>query len=245
MSNIYEALQNAGHDLQNIGLFDLDQVARADKPTSNLEVTMEQEMIDLYRQIDSLLPDSPNMLLQFIGSRSGDGVSTIVREYAAMATARLGKSVLILDANQGENDQKHFFRVTNNFGWDQAVCNLEIMDKAISRIGNSNLYISGLAHRPSTIPQLFDHCQLKKLFVGLKMRFDLVLLDSSPASSNTDYTLLSRCADGVLQVVVADKTRWPVAENVKAKILKNGGNLLGLVFNKRRYNIPEPLYRKF
>jgi Mrp family chromosome partitioning ATPase len=50
--------------------------------------------------------------------------------------------------------------------------------------------------------------------------------------------------DGVVLVLEADKTRKPVAENLKNQIVQNGGNLLGMVFNNRRYHIPEAVYRR-
>jgi Mrp family chromosome partitioning ATPase len=244
MSNIYAALQHTDRILKSVDKSYIAQVAAAVIPSTNIDVTMEQEMIDLYRHIDAILIDSPKIVLQFIGSRSGDGVSTIVREYASMATTRLGKSVLILDANQSERDQQHFFRITNNCGWDEAVSDPEAMKKSICRIGNSNLYVSGLSLRSGANPLLFDACQLKNLFSGLKMRFDLILLDSSLVTTGTDSSVLSRCADGVLLVLEADKTRWPVAEYMKSKVQNSGGNILGLIFNKRRYYIPEYLYKK-
>jgi protein-tyrosine kinase len=245
MSNIYEALQHAGSQMKpKEKSSDLARVSAADIPSANADLGMEAEMIDLYRHIDALLPDSPKMVLQFIGSRPGEGVSTIVREYAAMATSRLGKSVLILDANQNKRDQRDFFRITNTHGWDEAISDTEAMDKAICRVGDSNLYVSGMSLGSSAIPLLFDSGQLKNFFTGLKSRFDLVLLDSPPVTTGSDSTSLSRCADGVVLVVEADKTRLQVAENMKVKIQKSGGNILGLVFNKRRYFIPEYLYRR-
>ena len=50
--------------------------------------------------------------------------------------------------------------------------------------------------------------------------------------------------DGVVLVVEAEKTRWPVALNVKEKTEQGGGRVLGVVFNKRKYYIPEWLYRR-
>lgn len=244
MSNIYEALQYADRTLKQEDQSDIAHVANVDIPSTSLDVTMEQEMIDLYRHIDALLPDSPKMVLQFISSRSGEGVSTIVREYAAMSATRLGKSVLILDMNQNEGNQQHFFRITNRCGWDQAVRDPEALDKAICRIGDSNLYLSGLSRRSGAIPLLFNANKLHEFFVSLKTRFDLVLLDSSPVTTDTDSAGLSRCADGVVLVVEAEKSRCPVAENTKAMIQKNGGNILGLVFNKRRYYIPKFIYSR-
>ena len=49
--------------------------------------------------------------------------------------------------------------------------------------------------------------------------------------------------DGVILVVEAEKTRWQVALNVKEKILQHGGNLLGVVFNKRQFYIPNFIYK--
>ncbi len=48
--------------------------------------------------------------------------------------------------------------------------------------------------------------------------------------------------DGVIIVVEAEKTRWQVALSLKEKIINNGGNILGLVFNKRQYYIPQFIY---
>jgi protein-tyrosine kinase len=244
MSKIFEALQNAEFDLTQTEYADEPMIASMDIPSTEVELTMEQEMIDLYRHIEPLLPDSTKMTLQFIGSRPGEGVSTIVREYAAMATTRLGKSVLILDANQNDGDGQRAYRIKGNCGWDEGVRNPDAMDKAICCIGGSKLYVSCLSRHAGSSPLLFDAVQLSNLFTNLKTRFDLVLIDSPPMTNGTDSTALSRFVDGVVLVVEAEKTRWPVVENTKAKIISNGGNILGVVFNKRRYYIPEFIYRR-
>jgi len=72
----------------------------------------------------------------------------------------------------------------------------------------------------------------------------LILVDSPPATTSPEGFALMRKADGVVLVVEADKTRWPVVESVKERILQHGGNVLGLVLNKRRYHIPEFVYRR-
>jgi protein-tyrosine kinase len=244
MSKIFEALQNAELDLTQTEDTDEPSIASMDIPSTKAELTMEQEMIDLYRHIEPLLPDSPKMALQFIGSHPGEGVSTIVREYAAMATTRLGKSALILDANQNDGDGQRSYSIKGNCGWDEGVRNPAAMDKAICCIGDSKLYVSCLSRHSSSSPLLFDAGQLSNLFTNLKTRFDLVLIDSPPMTNGTDSAALSRFVNGVVLVVEAEKTRWPVVENTKAKIISNGGNILGVVFNKRRYYIPEFIYKR-
>jgi protein-tyrosine kinase len=63
-------------------------------------------------------------------------------------------------------------------------------------------------------------------------------------SASPDGIAIARRVDGVVLVLEAEKTRGPVAENLKERIQKNGGNLLGIIFNKRRHYIPEFLYKR-
>jgi len=49
--------------------------------------------------------------------------------------------------------------------------------------------------------------------------------------------------DGVILVVEAEKTKWRTARHVRAQIERVGGKILGIVFNKRRYYIPQSIYK--
>ncbi len=57
-------------------------------------------------------------------------------------------------------------------------------------------------------------------------------------------TELAAAHPGVVLVVEAEKTKWPVAAAVRDKIIQHGGNVLGIVFNRRKYYIPGWLYRR-
>ena len=50
--------------------------------------------------------------------------------------------------------------------------------------------------------------------------------------------------DGVVLVVESEKTRWEVAESARKWIKSGNGNVLGVVLNKRKYHIPNWLYRR-
>jgi Mrp family chromosome partitioning ATPase len=78
----------------------------------------------------------------------------------------------------------------------------------------------------------------------LRERFDLIIVDSPPATMFHDGPGIVSMVDGVVLVVEAEKTRWPVALSVKEKIEQSGGRILGVVFNKRKYYIPKWLYRR-
>jgi hypothetical protein len=41
----------------------------------------------------------------------------------------------------------------------------------------------------------------------------------------------------------AEKTKWRTARHVRERMESVGGNILGIVFNKRRYYIPQFIYK--
>jgi Mrp family chromosome partitioning ATPase len=50
--------------------------------------------------------------------------------------------------------------------------------------------------------------------------------------------------DGVIMVVESGKTREQVAVRAKKELEEAGGKVLGVVLNKRKFHIPEWIYRR-
>jgi protein-tyrosine kinase len=260
MSNIFEALQLAekerkvvnGQQVIKLPEEELVQTTPTVKeavtgkkyPLQNIGYSVNKELIALYQNIDCCLPDTPQMAIQFIASNGGEGVSTIVRDFARMAATVLGKSVLIVDAAHRNPCQHIYFNIPEEYGWRDALKDGESVDKAVYKAGSPNLYLSPLVPHTSLSPHVYDFEATSKLLADLKKKFDLILIDSSPATNSPDSIAISRSVDGVVLVVEAEKTRWQVVERVRDKIAKNGGNILGVIFNKRRFYIPESVYKR-
>jgi uncharacterized protein involved in exopolysaccharide biosynthesis/Mrp family chromosome partitioning ATPase len=207
---------------------------------SNSEMDMEQEMIDLYQTITAALPENNNRTVLFVGSRSNEGTSTIARQLARVASLRMEKSVLLIDLDRSRPDL-HVYSTLKakpdiQDGEDQTGLSL-------TRVEESSLYVMPLFWRTMVTPKTIDYAKRGDFWESLKDQFDLIIVDSPPASMFPDGPAIVSRLDGVILVVEAEKTRWHVALSVKEKILKSGGNILGIVFNKRRLYIPEIIYR--
>lgn len=247
MSKIYEALQQAKKERKDVVSSSetlSPEVLPASSYPDSHALTMEKEMIDLFQKIESLLSGRPQKAIQFIGSREGEGTSTIVQEYATLCAVKLHKTVLILDTDHYKPGKYYSFSTFPEFGWDDAVKDRELIGKALHKIGDSSLYVSCMSECSKETAQIFDKNAIKGFLEELKQKFDLVLIDSSPADNSHDWVSLSQGIDGVIMVLEAEKTRWPVAENLRDKIVENGGKILGVVFNKRRYYIPDFIYKR-
>jgi len=208
------------------------------------ELNLEPEMTALYQSINSRLPDLSHKVIQFMSSRQGEGTSTIIRELAKVITTVMGRSVLLLDIDRRHANLRAFFDCSAPLELDEVVKGVLPLDQAICRVEDTSLFVSPLFQHSVLTPQKLGSEAADELWEQLRQRFEYVLIDSPPVTTSSDGLAIVRKVDGVIFVVEAEKTRWPVAVAAKEKILSHGGNILGMVFNKRRYYIPEFIYKR-
>lgn len=79
---------------------------------------------------------------------------------------------------------------------------------------------------------------------ALRVAFDNILIDCSSLRVSSEAAVLSSSVDGVAVVVAAGQTRRDEILNAQRTIENAGGKFLGFVLNKRRYPLPEWLYRR-
>jgi len=209
-----------------------------------LQSGIEGEMVRLYQNLHAALSDLTKKVVVFIGSRQGEGTSTIVREFAKVAASRFDRSVVLLDANPHHTMQHLSSSVKPDFGWADVMLNGKPLDTALYRIAGTKLFVSPMCVNSNVSPQIPNALAWEAFLGKLRERFDLVLVDSPPATLYPDGLSIVDKVDGVVLVVAAEDTRWPVAESVKDHITRSGGKLLGMVFNKRRFYIPEFIYKR-
>ena len=79
---------------------------------------------------------------------------------------------------------------------------------------------------------------------ALRVTFDNILIDCRSLRVSSEAAVLSASVDGVAVVVEAGQTRRDEVLNAQRTIENAGGKFLGFVLNKRRYPVPEWLYRR-
>ena len=79
---------------------------------------------------------------------------------------------------------------------------------------------------------------------ALRVTFDNILIDCRSLRASSEAAVLSASVDGVAVVVEAGQTRRDEVLNAQRTIENAGGKFLGFVLNKRRYPVPEWLYRR-
>jgi len=187
-----------------------------------------REMQALYRSIEPLIAAKEcGNLLMFTSAHAGEGKTTVCGGFAAVLAQYFGKSVLILDG-----DRHH--ALCRRFGSED-----ESSLQALARSPEAALQTArrfGVRGAVAAVPVA------ALAGVASTDSPELELLDSiKPMLANTfDYVLI---ADGVILVIEAERTRWPVAMNTKEEFERSGAKVIGAFLNKRKFYIPARVYR--
>jgi len=84
---------------------------------------------------------------------------------------------------------------------------------------------------------------LEGVLAELKKMYRYILLDSPPVIPFIDSTIITGMTDGVVFVIESNRTRSQVLQNAIERLKSGGGEILGLILNKREFHIPKWIYR--
>jgi protein-tyrosine kinase len=248
MSNIYEALEHAKRQVHVVDPVTETRESQENSLPMVVETPgpeMEEEMISLYHMIMVSLPGVEHRSILMIGSASNEGTSTVARQLARTVSFRMEKTVLLIDLDRSRPDLHVYAGLKPEWnGKNTTESHGDFIDESLCRVEESSLYVMPLFQTSRHTPKTIESTKGQGFWEPLKDRFDLIIVDAPPATRFPDGPGIASQVDGVVLVVEAERTRWPVAQSVRDKIIKSGGNLIGIVFNKRRFYIPAWLYKR-
>lgn len=180
--------------------------------------------------------------IALVGCRCGEGVSTAAALFAGQLAQRGEGRVLLIDANSvnpglhtcfGTNLSPGLTDLGSN-GWTAQAC---IQSASVE---NLDLLSAGNGDRGLT-PSVLK--TFSEVLPALRLEYKAIICDLPPLLENSPAVGIASVMDGVVLVVEAEKTRREVAAKVKEALLQADINLLGVILNKRRFHIPQWLYK--
>jgi Mrp family chromosome partitioning ATPase len=206
-------------------------------PQIPVSLEMEEELTELYNSLDLLLPSAHRKVIQFTGCQVGEGTSTIARQFALVSALKFGKKVLLMDADFLRPSQHLCFDVTPEYSLEEVIRDEQPLQNAFFQPLEADLYVTLVSNNASAAAEMFQSFRDTDLFDILKVRFDLIIIDSPPAIAFPKSLVFSNRSDGVLLVVDGESTRRIAATRVRDRIRKKDGTILGILFNKKRHHI--------
>ncbi|PNU04168.1 hypothetical protein A8V01_05550 [Novosphingobium guangzhouense] len=170
-------------------------------------------------------------LLMITSSRESEGKSTTARAIAN-EVARLGKRVLLVDADLRRPTLHHHLSERSQSGLADYLTNQKTFDEIVIPSGIENLsYVTALPMPPE--PALLLGGEGVAGFVAeARARYDLIILDSPPLLGLSDSALLATHADSVLFVIDASVFHRGAVKSALRRLNLVNAKILGVVLNR-------------
>ena len=176
-------------------------------------------------------------------SLKGEGTSRVAASLAEYLAKYRHMKVCLVDASFEDPTQHKIFKLENDSGLINVTENPETLNAMIQTTGIPNLSVitTGAAGREWLEALQLENIQL--IIKELEKNYDVVIFDSSAISHNSHSLDIAPHVDGVILIVHAGQTRWEVVQDSKEQFERVQAKLFGVVLNRRKFFIPNFLYR--
>ncbi len=200
-----------------------------------------------YELKSNLLTRHPDEIIRsilFVGTSPGDGSSTVAVNYATLLSKDSRRMVLFVDLN-GVNSNPHESSETDRPKvLDDDDIGVEKGAFQVKKMGPGNLYFFVSGRENVKYTEFFESDRIDRFLKMVYKRFDYLIIAAPSASGSSKARAFCAKVDGIVMVILSGKTRRQIAIKAKEAMEDAGGKLLGVILNKRRYYIPESIYRR-
>lgn len=148
----------------------------------------------------------------------------------AMAFARVGDSVLIIDADMRK--PSFIADAGQSIGLSGLLTQETALENQLVNSATPGLYLLPAGVVPPNPAELLSSSRLKDIIEEAESLFDIVIVDSPPVLSFADAPLLGAVCEGALIVFESGQIRRPAAQRTLTRLMESRTNLLGGILTK-------------
>jgi len=184
----------------------------------------------------------PPKTILVTSSQPSEGKTTTAINTAFMLS-QTGAEVLIVDCDLRRPRLHAQFEVPNSKGLTTLLAGEKDIDSTLQvhRAG-SHLKVLTSGPVPPNPAELLGSEEMRRLLARLSERFAHIIIDSPPAISFTDASILSTMVDGVVLVVHGGRSSRAVVRRAKQQLLDVGAHIFGVVLNNVRLESQDYYY---
>lgn len=177
-------------------------------------------------------PNRPAQTILITSPMAGDGKSVVTINLAC-AFAQNGQKVTIIDANLRRPEIHNLLKIANDRGLSHALTlsNPFIPYEYIksTRINNLTVMTAGKTSPHSS--ELLGQPKFKEILDKISTQTEIILVDTPPALSIADASVLSNDVDSVILVMKPGSTHFVSARQVTEQLTRGNARVLGIVIN--------------
>lgn len=244
MSRHLEILRKARADGE---LFTRGALVRSPAPVKRL--TRRAPSRDHWQQLVHELflreAGSGKRALGFASATPGEGTSYVTAHVAAELARTSERDTLLLELNLCRPSQAGRHGVEPDPGLRRLLVDREFPVEACLRpTVVEHLWLLPAGSASNGLGAGPDWTHFPRLLERLRARFGALVADLPPVNLSTDTLIVGGLLDGLVLVVEADLCSREVIGNAVERLRRANPNVLGSVLNKRKFVIPEAIYRR-
>ncbi len=211
-----------------------------------LDENFRRSLLSLRNSIESEMKQKESRVIMFTSAVRGEGKTTIVAHLARMLASSGTEKVMLVDCSVMRPQLHALFKQENDAGIVDYLCGTAELDKIVKPIekGVFDLVTVGTPHREDITQQLFHSERMQLFFRQAAEQYNYVLVDTSAILEVPETSIIGSYMDGVVLVIHAGKTKREVLKRAMVMVEKLDGKFIGSVLNKKKYYIPEFIYRR-
>lgn len=212
---------------------------------SGVKKLLSQNMGELSGVQGSIVSAAQNREVRSIlvtSSRKGEGKTTAAIGLAYGLSSSASADVLLVDGNFTSPKIHTLFNVTSDPGLSDLVGGETRLEEVLRKTEDERLALLPQGASLTTLLDVYRSAGFEETLSSIKKNFDFVIYDCHSVFGSSDASVVARHFDSIALVVECESTRWEVVQMAKDRLESAGGNILGVVLNKRKYYIPQVFY---
>lgn len=178
------------------------------------------------------------------GTGRGSGTSTTAASLATALAGDFKNKVLLVDANLRTPGLHEVFHIQPTGGIYDVLTKENKPIANFQKVGPGKLFLMPSGVYKPVGNGNFSSPRFNSFLETARRNFDYTIIDSAPMNVFPDTEAICSKVDGVILVISYGKTKRQVALRGKKMLEEAGAHLLGVVINRRKYYIPDWIYRR-
>lgn len=205
---------------------------------------MLRELGILRNAIESQLGQKRKRVIVFTSALHEEGVTTIASNYARLLALHGGERVLLLELNARRPALAARFGLSGHDGVTRYFTEHVSLATLVQPAAQGGFDVIHVGEANPTKLQVNLEGALPRILEEALKSHDTVIIDAPPIVLCPETPPITRHADGVVMVVLTGRTKREVVQRSINLVKQFDGRVLGVALNRKRYYIPEFLYRR-